>query len=340
MHLWSSGRASRKIQSTGEGNEKNKLAHVGPYVAHPAPKREPADRGRMRSDRGTRHDTVTHGLAMKRYLEWARQQESQFWRSGLEHFCICTVIFMLACVLEYSVAHLSAQHGDAELVLGALNRGISFILVIVFSKSGAIAIGLAQVYMAQGTHEALPLMSQQLAQALLAVTPLLCRLASFKLLEIDPNLIRLSIGKFSSLVFFYSLFQSLLLSVKNNIVGGQLSYSDYFRNDLISNLLGIGLAVIQLRFLIFILQITPIKSIIEVIAKPLKISHRFFRRDNQFRAGVTFDGLGNDQVVFAKLGQALVQSGRRTQLAQADDLADRQGLALEPAQGDRLQKGQ
>ncbi|MBV5293752.1 MAG: hypothetical protein JZU58_15520 [Curvibacter lanceolatus] len=277
---------------------------------------------------------------MKRYLEWAREQGPQFWRFGLEHFCICSVIFMLACVLEHSAALLSVQHSDAELVLSTLNRGISFILVVIFSKSGAIAIGVAQGYMAQGVHEALPLMSQQWAQILLAVTPLVCRMASFKLLEIDPNLIRLSIGKFSSLAFCYSLFQSLLFSAINKIIEGPLSYTDYFRQDLISNLLGIGLAVIQLRFLIFILRITSKKSIIEVITKPLKISHRFFGRNNQFRAGVAFDGLGNDQVVFPKLGQALVQSGRRTQFAQADDLADRQGLALEPAQGDCLQKRQ
>ena len=277
---------------------------------------------------------------MTRHLEWAREHGAQFWRAGLEHLCICAVIFMLACLLDYTVAHLSSGHGDAERMLSTLNRGIGFILVIVFSKSGALAIGLAQVYMEPGTHEALPLMSQQLAQALLAVTPLLCRLVSFKLLEIDPNLIRLSIGKFSSLVFFYSLFQSLLLSITNNIVGGPLSYGDYFRNDLTINLIGIGLAVIQLRFLISALRIAPLRSIIEVITQPLKIGHRLFRRDNQFRAGVTFDGLGNDQIVFPKLGQALVQRGRRTQIDQADDLADRQGLALEPAQSDCLQKGQ
>jgi len=340
MHLWSSDGVARRIQSTGEGNEKNKLAHVGPPMAHPAPSLEQAHVSRRPSGPGSLHAPLTHGPAMKHYLERAREQGPQLWRSGLEHFCICSVIFLLACVLEHSAAHLSVRHSDAELVLSTLNRGISFILVVIFSKSGAIAIGLAQVYMAQGTHEALPLMSQQLIQALLAMTPLLCRLASFKLLEIDPNLIRLSVGKFSSLVFFYSLFQSLLFSVKNDIIGGPMSYTDYFRHDLISNLFGIGMAVIQLRLFISMLRITAKKSTIEVIAKPLKISHRFFRRNNQFRAGVAFDGLGNDQVVFPKLGQALVQSSRRTQFAQADDLADRQGLALEPAQGDCLQKSQ
>lgn len=277
---------------------------------------------------------------MTRYFEWVRGREAQFWRSGLEHLGIGAALFMLACVLDYAVVNLSSEHSDAERLLSTLYRGLSFILVIIFSKAGAVAIGLAQVYMAQGTHDALPLMSQQLAQALLAVTPLLCRLASFKLLEIDPSLIRLSIGKFSSLAFVYSLFHSLLFSIKNNIIAGQLPYSVYFRHELIINLIGIALAVIQLRLLISVLRIASQKSIIEIITQPLKISHRLFRRHNQFRTGIAFDGLSNDQVVFPKLGQTLVQSGRRPQFAQADDLADRQGLALEPTQSDCLKKGQ
>lgn len=277
---------------------------------------------------------------MTRYSEWIKGREAPFWRAALEHLCIGAVLFMLACVLDYAVAHLSSEHSDAERVLSTLYRGITFILVIVFSKAGAVAIGLAQVYMTQGMHNTLPLMSQQLAQALLAMTPLLCRFASFKLLEIDPNLIRLSVGKFASLVFVYSLFQSTLFSIKNSIVGGQLPYSVYFRHDLIINLIGIGLTIIQLRLLISLLRIISPRSIIEVITQPLKISHRFFRRNNQLRTGVTFDGLSNDQVVFPKFGKALVQGGRRTQFAQADDLADRQGLALEPTQGNCLQKSQ
>lgn len=203
------------------------------------------------------HPTPARGLAMMRYPEWAKKWGPYFPRAGLEHLGVFAVIFVLTSVLTCSIAHLSAWHASAEFFLNALNRGISFILVLVFSKSGALAIGLSQAYMAtQGTPEVAPVTSPLLIQALLFVTPLLCRWASFKLVAIDSNLTQLSIAKFVGLAVTYSLAQTLLSGMKSHMITGQLPHNHDLGNDLIINLAGIALAAIQLRILLSILRNT------------------------------------------------------------------------------------